>query len=189
MPDKAVVMFDSPEAAQRKTVTGWVSRDGRFYGDDERIARYAGCTHRQCESCLNVVEKGRIYCDVCTSKQTREKYESLPAKAWDGNTPLCAYDTDDYFFDEDSLMEYCEENEVEREDLMLVICDPVKPRAYDSGDLFADYLADDGEAPDEVVDALDALNKAIAAAPPFSWYPGKFRPIFNPSLSKENDNG
>lgn len=40
-----MVMSDSPEAATRVTITGWVSRHGRFYGEDEwagsprRVAR------------------------------------------------------------------------------------------------------------------------------------------------------
>jgi hypothetical protein len=177
MKTETIVMFDSPEAAKQVTVTGWVSRDGWFYGDDERIARYAGCTHRKCETCENTVIKGRIYCDSCTHKRTVARYDALPTKEWDGETPLCCFDDDRYFFDWESVEEYCEDNETTVEDLMLVICDPVKPRHFDT-ELFADYLPDDGEAPDEVVAALDVLNAAIDKAPPFSWYPGKVRPIF-----------
>ena len=40
-----VVMIDDPRAATLVTVTGWRSRDGRFYGDNEHSARWAGCTH------------------------------------------------------------------------------------------------------------------------------------------------
>lgn len=40
MSDKSVIMFDSPEAATYRTdIKGWVSRDGRYYGEDERGAR------------------------------------------------------------------------------------------------------------------------------------------------------
>jgi len=175
---KEVVMFESEDAAQLKTVTGWVSRDGRFYGDDERIARYAGCTHRKCGSCESTVEKYRIYCDACTSKRTIEKYLTLESKPWDGETPLCTYDDDRYFFDWESVEEYCEDNEIKLEDLMLVICDPVKPSLLDANEMFCDELAEDGECPEEVANAIEAVNEAIRKASPFSWYPGKFRAIF-----------
>lgn len=66
-----VVMSDSTEAAQLVTITGWVSRTGIFYGNDERIARYAGCTHRPCETedCGKPTEKTYIYCDDCRHKR------------------------------------------------------------------------------------------------------------------------
>jgi hypothetical protein len=32
-----IVMMDSDEAASIKTVTGWVARDGLFWGNDEHI--------------------------------------------------------------------------------------------------------------------------------------------------------
>ena len=37
MAEKPIIMEDSPEAASIKTVTGWVSRTGRFWGNDERL--------------------------------------------------------------------------------------------------------------------------------------------------------
>ena len=47
MAEKPIIMEDSPEAASIKTVTGWVSRTGRFCGDDERMARFDGSTHNR----------------------------------------------------------------------------------------------------------------------------------------------
>ena len=46
-----VVMIDDPRAATLVTVTGWRSMDGRFYGDNEHAARWAGCTHVKCLAC------------------------------------------------------------------------------------------------------------------------------------------
>ena len=40
-PEK-IVTYDSAEAASIQTVTGWVSRSGRFWGNDEHMARYDG---------------------------------------------------------------------------------------------------------------------------------------------------
>jgi hypothetical protein len=84
MKTEPVVPFDSPEAAKQVTITGWISSDGRFYGDNEHLARYAGCTHRKCRTCDNIVEKCYIYCDSCTHKQALERYNALPTKEWDG---------------------------------------------------------------------------------------------------------
>jgi len=39
------IMRDSEDAAQLKTVTGWVSSKCRFFGDSEYAARYDGCTN------------------------------------------------------------------------------------------------------------------------------------------------
>ena len=43
---KQIILPESPEAASVQTVTGWVSRTGRYWGNDERMARYDGSTHR-----------------------------------------------------------------------------------------------------------------------------------------------
>jgi len=52
-PEK-IVPYDSAEAASIQTVTGWVSRSGRFWGNDEHMARYDGCTHRKCDARLTL---------------------------------------------------------------------------------------------------------------------------------------
>jgi hypothetical protein len=178
MAETKIVMFDSDEAARQITVTGWVSRDGRFYGNDERLARYAGCTHRKCEQCDNVVTRDRIICDQCNDKRMNAKYESLEPLEWDGDVPLCTFRGDTYFFDWGSVEEYCEDHETTVERLQLVICVPVKPHLLEPNDMFCDYLPEDGECPDEVALAVEAVNDAIKKALPFSWYPGKQRAIF-----------
>lgn len=185
MEDKKIVMFDSSEAATLKTVTGWVSRDGRFYGDDERIARYAGCTHQACDQCEAIVPRGRLICDACRNKATAAKYSALEAKEWDGETPLALFDCDTYFFDFESVEDYCDQNDCKVEDLQLVICTPIKPALLSADDLFCDSLPEDGETPDAVKDAVEAVNQAIIAAPPFSWYPGKFRAVFAQESSEK----
>ena len=68
--NKKVIMFDSDEAAQYKTnLSGWVSRDNHFFGEDEHMARYVGCTHRKCEDCGEPTEKGWLVCDNCREKR------------------------------------------------------------------------------------------------------------------------
>jgi hypothetical protein len=103
---KAIRPFDSDEAAQRKSVTGWVSHNGRFYGDDERTARYDGCTHKPCEDCGELIPRdGLVACRPCLNKRDDGRFSLLARREWDGNTPLVSYDTDTYFFNEEELSE------------------------------------------------------------------------------------
>ncbi len=80
MPDETpVIMFDSPEAAQRVTVEGWRSRRGLFYGNDERTARFDGCTHRPCEGCgVTIPREPWTHCRSCQEKNTAERFAALP---------------------------------------------------------------------------------------------------------------
>ncbi|MEB2744543.1 hypothetical protein [Citrobacter portucalensis] len=52
MKTEKIVMMDSDEAASIQTVTGWVDRQGRFWGKDENQARWCGATHRKCKTNL-----------------------------------------------------------------------------------------------------------------------------------------
>jgi hypothetical protein len=115
-------------------VIGWQSRDGRFYDDDEHLARWAGCTQLLCD-CGAEMEKGYTICEACRGKADAGKYEAMPFKEWDGKTPLVIYGDDIYFWDEDGVLEYCEEHDCQPEDLRLVICEPqyaqeVEPNEY-----------------------------------------------------------
>ena len=69
---KPIIMYDAPEAASLKTVTGWVSADGRFFGSNEDLARYSGATHRRCEvSPEHKIYEVNSYCKEC--HQARRK--------------------------------------------------------------------------------------------------------------------
>jgi hypothetical protein len=175
-----LVMYDSPEAAQIKTVTGWVSRDGKFYGDWEYGARYQGSTHKMCECGRSYPTKG--YCLHCSNRKSRERFDKMPEKEWDGETPLVIFNDDTYFLDEDELISYCEDNDVAREALDLCICEPNYARKIDLQDIFdADILPENGSddleylAGPEVLQALDKLNNAISKLPPLSWSQGKYK--------------
>jgi hypothetical protein len=167
------ILDTSDEAAQQVTITGWKG-GGFFYGNDERSARYAGCTHRKCETCENITPKSRIYCETCQSKRDRERYEKLPLVEWDGETPLVIFRDDRYFFDADDFFDWCECEEIDPASVMLVLCEPEYLHQIDT-DTWSDDLPEDGELPDDVAAAVDALNKVIAAAGPSCWREGKQR--------------
>ena len=175
MADKKIIMRESDDAAQIKTVTGWVSADGRWFGDDERTARYAGSTHQLC-SCGEVVERSRTKCDKCFAKDRWEKYKTLQTKVWDGVEPLVEWDDDKFFWSDSDLMDFCEEHQMQPQDLQLVFAVPVYGRYLDD-DYFCDELAEDGELPDSITEAIGKFNEVVKAAGPLSWRDGNIAAI------------
>lgn len=193
--DEKVVMYDSPEAATRVEMPGWKSRDGIFYPGDnpssERGARWSGCTHMTCE-CGNVYGKGRVRCDSCQSKMDTEKYLALPVEEWDGEEPVCTYKDDRFFFDEESLLDWMSDLEFDahemgggRPTVQLVKCES-RGLSMIEEDHWCDELPEDGELPDDIAMALDALNKVIKESTYKVWWPGKIR-INVDALWKELD--
>ncbi|WP_322847378.1 hypothetical protein [Pseudomonas sp. B33.4] len=103
---KPIIMYDAPEAASLQTVTGWVSSGGRFFGDDENLARHCGATHRRCE----VNPEYPIYevnssCDECRHVRRQAKFAAMPVKDCAGE-PLVIFDGDRYLFEKDDLRDY-----------------------------------------------------------------------------------
>lgn len=182
MKDELIVMRDSDEAAQYVTnISGWVSRHGRFYGEDEDLARYDGCTHVKCETCGAPVVRNWLNCETCRRKDERARYDAMPWREWDGDSPITLYDGDEFFFDEDSLLDYCDVNNTDPATLMLVHCVPNRARRLDE-DYFVDELPDDGDLPHEILRAIDAFNEAIKDVGPLSWGAGKERAIIGDDI-------
>ena len=173
-PDR--ILYDSPEAASQKTLTGWVSRHGHFYGDNEHLARYDGCTHRLCSFCGDgLANKAYLACDRCRDAQAAKNWEKMPVAEWDGKTPFCLHDGDTYFFNAEDFYEWCEDNEQPPEEVHLVLCAPVYFSEVDE-DHWADQLPEDGGLPGEIADALEAFNAVIRAyKKPSCWNPTKTR--------------
>ncbi|MBK8191447.1 MAG: hypothetical protein IPK79_13500 [Vampirovibrionales bacterium] len=72
---------------------------------------------------------------------TDEEYNAMPRKAWDRETPLYSEGYDEYFFSEDALNEFTEDNECSIESLRLVICEPNRFRKLDDCFLMTIYRA------------------------------------------------
>lgn len=173
--EKKIIPYDSPEAASIKTVTGWVSSDGIFCGNDEYVARYRGCTHVRCKECNALTPKQYTHCDSCRAAEDIKRWESLPRKDWNGEDALYSESCDVYFLDIDHLSDYCLDNEIGIESLRLVICEPISLSQIDSS-YWHDELAEDQELPWEVEEAMEQLNEVIRAQPAVSWMPGKYAP-------------
>ena len=179
---KKLIMFDSDTAAQYRTnLSGWVSSNGRFWGEDERAARYDGCTHTVCKNCGKPTEKSWLICPDCRVTKDIAKYDAMPKEEWDGNGMLYSDLVDRYFQDWDQVEEFCEDEGVEIGKLRLIICEPHYLPLLDASDYGCDDLAEDGELPDTVLEAIDEFNKVIKAEPPISWFPGNKAAIIEES--------
>lgn len=167
-----IIMADSPEAASIQTVTGWVSSTGRFWGKDERLARFDGSTHKICEHnpAHGVIEQ-RSWCKACRGDKMTAKWDAMPRREYDG-TPVCVFDSDTYFFDPEEISDWLLENDIKLEDARLVFCKPCYPAIIDPNEHYQDDLPEDGKVSAALAEAFDALNKVIEAHPPMSWWEG-----------------
>lgn len=172
-----VIMYDSPEAAQIKTLTGWVSSGkggsrAAYYANNEHNARWAGCTHVKCE-CGNIMEKVWTKCESCRHKARVERYNDLPFKKWDYKEPVCTWDGDKYFFDLESLedhMFYSEEPQIN-----LLICEPIHFTPIDTGQW---DTHEEWEPSAALEQKINEFNKFLKTLPPHSYRPGKFRTTY-----------
>lgn len=174
MKEKEQVLYTSGDVATHVTnIEGWVDRHGRFWGKDEHMARWSGCTHIICPNCGNSTSKHYTICSNCRNKKAIERYNKKNRIKWDGKTPLYSEAADEYFFDSDELYDYMEEANCSIESLRLVICEPTKLRFLET-DYWEDELPENGEITEEVMQAINDLNELLKDQPPASWYPGEF---------------
>ena len=173
--DDKIILPDDKESATIKTVTGWVSRNGYFYGskqDSERLARYDGSTHRACE-CGEIVVKNS-YCKKCHGKKMNEQFAAMEKLPWDEKTPVVIHDGDKYFNSWEEIADYCDEHGCSESDLQLCHCVPSKPPYFDVFDFLSDIMPEDfSDLPDDITAAADELNKALDMASPISWVQGE----------------
>lgn len=178
-----IILPSSPEAATYRTdVHGWVSRNGFFYGDNqdsERLARLDGATHRECEQCGAVIPlRGYVVCPPCRHANQRERYAQRERREWDGQASLYSETASVYFRDEDDIIEHLLDHGGTVDDLMLLICEPERAYPLDPQEIYESILPEDGDLPDEIVAAFDALNEAIEKCTAvISWYPGEYAAV------------
>jgi hypothetical protein len=173
--EEKIIMYDSPEAAVKVVMDLWRSSDGRLAVTEE-TARYNGCTHKTCE-CGGIMKKGYTKCDSCSSKLRHERFMALPFREWDGKEPVCTTDGDKYFFSEDELIDFMQDDEDEpMTEIDLLICEPNNFKTVDE-DYWSGYWPEDsdGDLPKEMQAALDNLNAVIKKMPAQSYSPGKIR--------------
>lgn len=180
-----IILPDSPETAEYKTITGWFSRNGKFYGDrqdSEQLARLEGSTHCKCE-CGKIHRKYNL-CSTCSEKVKLRHYESMPFKEWDETTPVYSESEDRYFYSSDEIDDYLEDytnddgEKVTGKDLRLILCDRVTLPTIDE-DYFMDNAPEGYELEDMVSKKfmleLKRFNKKIQSEQVNAWEPGEFR--------------
>lgn len=167
-------MFDSQEAASKRTAEVWVSRHGKIWSD-ERAARWDGCTHVACSECGHPVEKVWLKCQKCRDKADMQRFLAMPEADWDGKAMIYSGLTDEYFSSPDEAIEQWEGNGHAEEEMRLVICEPVY-----ASELVSEYWVDDlpgeeRETPDWLNELINQFNEGLHGKPELSWEPGKCR--------------
>lgn len=177
MKEEKQIMYDSPESAKFVTgISGWVSREGYFWGKDEHMARWGGCTHMLCRECWkNIHRKGWTCCKDCRDKHADKRFESMDKKLWYNQSPVCCFDSDQYFFGGiEDVEEYCASEGVQIWSIQLVHCEPTLLPEIDINDHFCDVMAEEQDTDDidkDILDAVELLIEAIRNAKPLSWHP------------------
>ena len=176
------IFVDSPGAATKVILTledgtrygeGWVSINRRFFPAKSQ-AEWDSATHRKCD-CGAVIRVGS-YCEGCNTKKRREKYAALPYREYDGKTMLCCFDDDRFFRDEDEVLEWCADNNMHPDSLMLCTTLPNYLDEFDAGQWQDIFPEDgDGDLPKEVEDAIKAFNEVIKKQAPISYSMANFR--------------
>jgi len=177
MMNKIHIFPESKESAKFVTgISGWVDREGRFYGKDEALARWSGATHKRCD-CGEIFDKDS-YCKICARRMLHEKYQNAKKMNWDRETPLYSQKYDEYIFDEQELIDFMEERfESDADELELFICEPVMLRMI-SINYWKDDLTENAELSQEIITAVDELNELIKKEDPVGWRQGKFAVSF-----------
>lgn len=175
MEQDEILKSDDKAAKYVTGLCGWVDRHGHYWGENEDLARYSGCTHITCDNC-GVMRIRNGYCAPCHEVKRIEKFNALEKIEWDGKIPLYSDSQDEYFFDDGSLSDYIEEHEASIDDLQLRLCRPVAMQTLDES-YFLDDMHEDAELPNDVANAIESLNKLILEQPTQTWGPDKYAAI------------
>ena len=168
MTDK-IIFPESDEAAKRATqITGWVSRHDRFYGEDERAARWGGATHVHCSKCGGPTPKAWLVCEDCRAKQAQERYLEFPQKEWDEIVPAYSPVTDTYYWSWEEVQEDNCSGILSSIDMQLVLCKPVYAPGVDPEMYYEDLLPEYHDLCDvspTLVRLFQELNDALTDSP------------------------
>lgn len=143
----------------------------------EKTVRSEMATHKECDKCGDIIRK-KSFCNSCRDKIEKEKYLKKPFIKWDGETPVCINNSDQYFWSSDEIDDYLEENEIKSSELELVICAPNHIRSIDE-DYWSDEMPEEYDSlsdfSKEFSEKLKEFNDYISTLKPLSWSQGVFR--------------
>lgn len=186
MNNKLIYLEDNEAASYKTDIKGWVSRNGRFYGEEEYFARLDGCTARHCEKCGKTTQnKSYLLCEECREKNNHEIYNKMPEKDYEEGMVLYSNVYDFYFYDNEEINDFIytintETNKkISITDMDLIICDANYCPEIDYEALCDDKISMDENydcIPRQVLDAVKECNDIIRKCKTvLSYEPGKFR--------------
>lgn len=135
-------------------------------------------THRDCDDCGIEFEKHytyQRYCDNCQSKINKEKYFKLDLVEWNGEDALNLYNEETYFFNEEDILEFCKENEIDLKDLHLVLCYRTYFYPIDWETIEQDSTHEDWEPSDEFKAKVKEFNEFLVKQSTNTWMPSNKR--------------
>lgn len=167
-----VILYKDADVKYLTDIKGWISSDGRYWGDNEHMARYCSCTHDICatEGCENTVNKSYRICAECADKRDQLKWEESEKREVSPYDNMYYSQRNDRYFQEwEDVEEYCEENELLPEDLLLYHCERETSPQLDIEILYEDITPEDLELSDMVNDEIECLveklNEALSRHP------------------------
>jgi len=152
------IMGETDGATLRTDLTGWVSRHGAYFGNNEDAARYHGATHRRCEvpGCDGVTDKFWLKCEKHRHESAMARFMKrkaiTSAEIPDGNM-LYLEDNGTWYADLEDLLADVPEPE------RVVLGSPVKGRCIEPDAILE--MEDDRELPEHIAEAVNALNALI----------------------------
>lgn len=151
----------------------YIIGDKKFWADRTTKANLA--THADCVICgkemLIKYHRTPYKCNDCLDVEVRKEFLKLPLVEWDGKQPLAIYDCDEtYFFDSDSLLDYCLDNEKDVSELMLVTCHETKFSQIDVYEQQQEVIHENWEPEPELDKLVTALNDYLSKASTRTWF-------------------
>lgn len=156
-----IIFPNDDRAAQKISLELWVSRHGRAY-ETEEMARLAGATHRMCSSCNLVpvrITSGLLVCTTCYDQRRQEKYDKLPPKEYDGESPVYSDWLEDTFDDLHELEDKLEDHNLE--DFSMLRLYPMKKVSASIDDKTVIPWDPDHDIPDALYEAIEVFNNSV----------------------------
>lgn len=173
-----------PDGAKVEKVKIEMFKTGNgFAYQEERSAEYNIAIGSICD-CGEYID-GKVYtaCSKCRDKSKRESYLKLELVEWDCETPLSIYRGDEYFFNTDELESYCDTYKLKSEELLLVLCEPVKASYFELNEHCIDEMPEGWTIDDyktkgfkySADEVENIVNEFLEKISPLSWVGGNKR--------------
>jgi hypothetical protein len=195
-PKPAIRYEDAAE--YRTNIEGWCCKTcRRFWAADERMARWCCATELPCPECGGRnANKSYTCCAACLRRYEDERWAKLERADWDGETPLCEWRGDRYYFDAEEVAERIVDHMGEGGtigDIRLVVCVAAEPSTFEMAEFLVDELPEDFVPGPDYGEIDKVVNDWIEAQSPLSWLPGdkavsvaSLEAIVGPLLAEES---